>query len=239
MDKPEKDGEEKGEEEAGNMKQCYKCLKLSFKKKKEFYCAKCQQKGMVKVSPKQKAPMQCKKCRKVRYRTKNQLFCKEQCSVDLGETSTAAIQGVNIETLQPGDGTTFPSPGQRVTCHYVLTLADGTKIDSSRDRSMPFQFTLGRQEVIPGWETGLARMSKGQRARITVDSDMGYGDQGWGNGKIPGGATLIFDVELLDVQDLQDPPLGILGNLLKGLVQATTWGTWKAPLAGEEEKTLT
>merc|ERR1711993_56338 len=96
------------------------------------------------------------------------------------------VMGVDIETLQPGDGSTFPKPGQKVTCHYVLTLQDGRKIDSSRDRGQPFQFNIGRQEVIAGWDEGVAKMSKGQRAKLTISSDMGYG------------ATLIFDVELIN-----------------------------------------
>merc|ERR1711911_245854 len=81
------------------------------------------------------------------------------------QSLSQASMGVDIETLQPGDGTTFPKPGQKVTCHYVLTLQDGRKIDSSRDRGQPFQFNIGRQEVIAGWDEGVAKMSKGQRRR--------------------------------------------------------------------------
>ena len=103
--------------------------------------------------------------------------------------------GVQIETLKEGDGTSFPQNGQKVSCHYVLTLENGKKVDSSRDRGRPFQFTLGRKEVIAGWEDGIARMSKGQRAKLTISSDMGYGPRG--QGPIPPNATLIFDVELL------------------------------------------
>ena len=55
--------------------------------------------------------------------------------------------GVDIETLKEGDGTTFPKAGQKVTCHYVLTLTNGKKIDSSRDRGSPFEFNIGRGEV--------------------------------------------------------------------------------------------
>merc|ERR1712037_864288 len=98
------------------------------------------------------------------------------------------IMGVDIETLQPGDGTTFPKPGQK----------DGRKIDSSRDRGQPFQFNIGRQEVIAGWDEGFAKMSKGQRAKLTISADMGYGANGV-PGQIPGGATLVFDVELINV----------------------------------------
>lgn len=107
--------------------------------------------------------------------------------------------GVECETLQPGDGVTFPKPGQKVSCHYVLTLTDGKKIDSSRDRGQAFQFTIGRQEVIAGWDEGVAKMSKGQRAKLTISPDMGYGAQGV-PGCIPANATLVFDVELLNVQ---------------------------------------
>merc|ERR1719312_2225117 len=65
------------------------------------------------------------------------------------------IMGVETETLKPGDGATFPTPGARVTCHYVLTLTDGKKIDSSRDRGQPFQFNIGKGEVIAGWYQGV------------------------------------------------------------------------------------
>merc|ERR1712024_173171 len=94
------------------------------------------------------------------------------------QSLSEATMGVDIETLQPGDGTTFPKPGQKVTCHYVLTLQDGRKIDSSRDRGQPFQFNIGRQEVIAGWDEGVAKMSKGQRAKLTISADMGYGANG-------------------------------------------------------------
>ena len=65
--------------------------------------------------------------------------------------------GVDIETLKPGDGANFPKPGQKVHCHYVLTLTNGTKVDSSRDRGQPFSFSLGRGEVRyrPRGDTGL------------------------------------------------------------------------------------
>ena len=89
-------------------------------------------------------------------------------------------------------------------------------MDSSRDRGRPFQFTLGKgtqaifrqwkyllyfsgkKEVIEGWEQGIAQMSLGQRAKLTISSDLGYGPRG--QGPIPGGATLLFDVELMMIQ---------------------------------------
>jgi len=106
--------------------------------------------------------------------------------------------GVNIETMKAGDGATFPRTGQKVTCHYVLTLTNGKTIDSSRDKGSPFSFNIGRGEVISGWEDGLSKMSVGQRAKLTISPDMGYGADGV-PGAIPPNSTLIFDVELLGV----------------------------------------
>merc|ERR1712179_892040 len=68
-----------------------------------------------------------------------------------------ARMGVQIETIKAGDGATFPQKGQKVSCHYVLTLESGKKVDSSRDRGRPFQFTLGKKEVIAGWRRALLR----------------------------------------------------------------------------------
>ena len=105
--------------------------------------------------------------------------------------------GVDIETLKPGDGSSFPRGGQTVTCHYVLTLTNGKKIDSSRDRGQPFKLKIGRQEVIAGWDEGVAKMSKGQRAKLTIRSDLRYGSSGV-SGMILPNSTLVFDVELID-----------------------------------------
>ncbi len=106
--------------------------------------------------------------------------------------------GVEVETLIPGDGTRFPKPGQVVTVHYTGTLTDGKKFDSSRDRDEPFQFVIGRQQVIRGWDDGVAQMSVGQRARLTCSADYAYGKRGY-PGVIPPNATLVFDVELLSI----------------------------------------
>uniref|UniRef100_A0AC35FYV8 Peptidylprolyl isomerase n=1 Tax=Panagrolaimus sp. PS1159 TaxID=55785 RepID=A0AC35FYV8_9BILA len=109
------------------------------------------------------------------------------------------IMPVEIETLKEGNGSTFPQKGQTVTCHYVLTLQNGKKVDSSRDRGKPFQFKIGKGEVIQGWDQGLAKMSVGQRAKLTISPDLGYGASGAGSA-IPPNSTLIFDVELINVQ---------------------------------------
>merc|ERR1739848_932868 len=105
---------------------------------------------------------------------------------------------VDIDVMTPGNGTQFPKAGTKVTCHYVLTLTNGKKIDSSRDRGKPFESNVGRGEVIAGWDEGLTKMSVGERAKLTISPDMGYGAKGV-PGCIPPNSTLVFDVELLKV----------------------------------------
>jgi len=104
--------------------------------------------------------------------------------------------GVQVETIQQGDGVNQPARGKKVRVHYDGFLQNGTKFDSSRDRGQPFEFRLNGQEVIRGMEEGVAQMTLGQKARLTITPDYGYGPQGVG-GVIPPNATLIFEVELL------------------------------------------
>ncbi|CAG0881865.1 unnamed protein product [Darwinula stevensoni] len=107
--------------------------------------------------------------------------------------------GVTVETITPGDGSSFPRKGQTVVVHYTGTLQNGKKFDSSRDRGRPFKFSLGKGEVIRGWDEGVAQMTVGQRAKLTCSPDYAYGEQGH-PGVIPPNATLIFDVELLKLE---------------------------------------
>nr|BBA16879.1 PB1-mAG1-FKBP12(F36V) [synthetic construct] len=111
----------------------------------------------------------------------------------------SATMGVQVETISPGDGRTFPKRGQTCVVHYTGMLEDGKKVDSSRDRNKPFKFMLGKQEVIRGWEEGVAQMSVGQRAKLTISPDYAYGATGH-PGIIPPHATLVFDVELLKLE---------------------------------------
>lgn len=93
--------------------------------------------------------------------------------------------------------------GQSVTVHYTGWLyehgAKGKKFDSSLDRGTPFTFTLGAGDVIPGWDKGVAGMKVGGKRTLIIPPDLGYGANGTPDGTIPPGATLIFDVELLQV----------------------------------------
>jgi len=105
---------------------------------------------------------------------------------------------VKIETLTPGTGDEAKS-GDTLSVHYTGTLTDGKKFDSSRDRGEPFEVTLGQRRVIAGWEMGLKGMKVGEKRRLTIPPDLGYGARGAG-GVIPPNATLIFEVELLAIR---------------------------------------
>ncbi|CAO1627043.1 unnamed protein product [Sympodiomycopsis kandeliae] len=89
--------------------------------------------------------------------------------------------------------------GDKLAMHYTGKLWNGEKFDSSLDRGQPFEFTLGTGQVIGGWDKGLLDMCEGEKRKLQIPPQDGYGDRGAG-GKIPGGATLVFDVELLQVQ---------------------------------------
>lgn len=108
------------------------------------------------------------------------------------------VTELKMEDLVVGTGAEAVS-GKVISVHYTGTLTNGTKFDSSKDRGTPFEFTLGAGEVIQGWDKGFAGMKVGGKRKLTIPSDMGYGAQGAG-GVIPPNATLIFEVELLDVK---------------------------------------
>ncbi len=104
--------------------------------------------------------------------------------------------GLGIKILKQGKGE-LPSVGQNVRVHYVGTLEDGTKFDSSRDRGEPFEFPLGMGRVIRGWDEGIAKLRKGTTAILLIPAHLGYGARGAG-GVIPPNATLYFEVEVLE-----------------------------------------
>ncbi|HVZ24378.1 MAG TPA: FKBP-type peptidyl-prolyl cis-trans isomerase [Vicinamibacterales bacterium] len=115
------------------------------------------------------------------------------------------MSGLISNDTQVGAGADA-APGRRITVHYTGWLYDdskpdrkGRKFDSSRDRNEPFTFQLGAGQVIRGWDEGFAGMKVGGQRTLTIPPDYGYGARGAG-GVIPPNATLVFDVELLDVR---------------------------------------
>jgi FKBP-type peptidyl-prolyl cis-trans isomerase len=105
---------------------------------------------------------------------------------------------LKIEDVQVGTGAEAKA-GQTVSVHYIGTLTDGKKFDSSRDRNEPFDFRLGAGQVIKGWDTGVAGMKIGGKRKLTVPPNMGYGAMGYPP-VIPPNSTLVFEVELLGVR---------------------------------------
>ncbi|QDV35120.1 FKBP-type peptidyl-prolyl cis-trans isomerase [Tautonia plasticadhaerens] len=109
-----------------------------------------------------------------------------------------ADAATQIEDIKAGTGPEAQS-GQTVSVHYVGTLTDGTKFDSSRDRGQPFSFPLGAGRVIRGWDVGVQGMQVGGLRKLTIPPEEGYGSRGAG-GVIPPNATLVFEVELLGIK---------------------------------------
>ncbi|KAF8152838.1 peptidyl-prolyl cis-trans isomerase [Mycena galopus ATCC 62051] len=113
--------------------------------------------------------------------------------------------GVEVKKTQEGDGQTFPKKNDVVVIHYDGYLLDsstsnnrGAKFDSSRDRNKPFQTEICVGKVIKGWDEGIPQLTKGAHATLTITPDYGYGARGFPP-VIPPNSTLIFDVELIDI----------------------------------------
>lgn len=139
--------------------------------------------------------------------------------IDTSETIDWSLQktssGLEYQILVPGYGKQ-PKQGDVVTVHYVGTLQDGNIFDSSRERGEPISFTLGKGQVIKGWDEGIALLKEGTQARFIIPPDLAYGEKQIGN--IPANSWLIFDVELISVKEKVTPvPFNV-----SGLVKKTT-----------------
>jgi len=104
---------------------------------------------------------------------------------------------LQIEDIRVGTGAEATA-GKKVSVHYVGTLTNGKKFDSSRDRGQPFDFALGAGQVIKGWDQGVAGMKVGGLRKLTIPPHLAYGDRGFPP-VIPPGSTLVFEVELVNV----------------------------------------
>ena len=134
---------------------------------------------------------------------------KKMKETDSGtQTTDSGLQ--YIDTIV-GDGES-PKQGDKVVVHYTGKLVDGTKFDSSLDRNKPFEFTIGIGQVIRGWDEGVMSMKVGGKRTMTIPPDLGYGERGAGE-VIPSNATLVFDVELLEIKEMYiDPDFSLPGK---------------------------
>jgi len=116
------------------------------------------------------------------------------------QAAQAMKDGYVKEVISPApDSSKMPKTGQKCVMHYVGTLVNGTKFDSSRDRGKPFEFVLGKGQVIKGWDVGVATMALGERAKLVISPEWGYGKGGYPP-TIPGNSVLVFEVELLQIK---------------------------------------
>jgi len=114
------------------------------------------------------------------------------------KVSSKTASGLKFILVEEGNGIKAAA-GNTVSVHYSGYLEDGTMFDSSVKRNQPFKFVLGMGKVIKGWDEGIALMKEGDKVRLIIPANLGYGERGAG-GVIPPNATLIFDVELLEVK---------------------------------------
>lgn len=134
-----------------------------------------------------------KKTEKKAEKTDAKKDSKKEAKSDKADSGKLQITDVKV-----GTGAAAAS-GKTVSVHYTGTLTNGKKFDSSKDRNQPFSFHLGAGEVIKGWDEGVAGMKVGGVRKLVIPPELGYGARGAG-GVIPPNATLVFEVELLDVK---------------------------------------
>lgn len=129
--------------------------------------------------------------------------CQKDRTPPQPETAAPTQGQLQTKDVLVGTGATA-EPGKRASVHYVGTLIDGTKFDSSRDRNLPFEFVLGKGQVIKGWDEGLVGMKVGGKRELVIPPALGYGDKA--SGPIPPNSTLKFEVELLALNDPATAP---------------------------------
>ncbi len=113
------------------------------------------------------------------------------------KTDVEDVEELTVETLKEGDGEKAEL-GDRLTVHYEGRLLDGEIFDSSYNRDQPFEFKLGEGKVIEGWEEGLEGIREGEKIKLKIPSEKGYGEQGSAN--IPPNAGLEFEIELINIE---------------------------------------
>jgi peptidylprolyl isomerase len=133
---------------------------------------------------------------KIRWQAVSWVSMRIKASV-LGAKAMTTQSGLRYEDIVVGTGPS-PQSGQEVTVHYTGTLEDGTKFDSSFDHGQPIKFKIGVGRVIKGWDEGLMTMKVGGKRKLVIPPQLGYGARPMG--PIPPNSTLVFEVELLDVQ---------------------------------------
>ncbi|RDK46079.1 hypothetical protein M752DRAFT_332714 [Aspergillus phoenicis ATCC 13157] len=124
----------------------------------------------------------------------------------LSLTTLASAADLGIEVTHPVECTRKTQNGDTVSMHYRGKLAsDGSEFDASYNRGTPLKFKLGTGRVIKGWDQGLQDMCIGEKRTLTIPPELGYGDRGIG--PIPGGATLVFETELVGIQGVDKDEL--------------------------------
>jgi FK506-binding protein 1 len=160
--------------------------------------------------------------------------------VGIEESAGSSVQpqvpsGVTILRLEAGDGVTFPQSGDKVSLHYTGSLvSNGQEFDSSYGRGREFIFTLGKEEVLAGWEKGIPKLSLGEKAVLMISSDLAYGSAGAGGGKIPPNAALKFEVWLKDIRRRSGG--GVAGEREQYMSAAKMMLGGGAPSASDEDR---
>ncbi|HEX4925572.1 MAG TPA: FKBP-type peptidyl-prolyl cis-trans isomerase [Bdellovibrionales bacterium] len=129
--------------------------------------------------------------------------CQKDQTPSQPEAAAPVLGQLQTKDVLVGTGATA-EPGKKASVHYIGTLVDGTKFDSSRDRNRPFEFVLGKGQVIKGWDEGLIGMKVGGKRELIIPPQLGYGEKG--SGPIPPNATLKFEVELLGLDEPSKAP---------------------------------